>query len=87
MTYNSRLTFSCASSSAFSFATLSASLALRSFSFSEKIATDLALFTSFCLSRDFLAAISAARCSSSDVVFSGTEGALAPVIEKNDLTF
>lgn len=72
-----RQTFSCSNSSAFSFATRSASLARLSFSFSEKIATDLALFTSFCFSLDFLAAASASRCSSSVVAF-GTDGALAP---------
>jgi hypothetical protein len=43
------------------------------------MATDLALFTSFCLSLDFLAAISAARFSSSSVVAFGTDGALAPI--------
>lgn len=77
------LTISCASSSAFSFAIRSASLARLSLSFSEKIATDRALFTSFCLSRDFFAAISAARCSSSVVAF-GTEGALAPEKSKHN---
>lgn len=41
-------------------AAFSASRCLRSFNLSEKMATDLALFTSFCLSRDFLAANSAA---------------------------
>lgn len=76
-----RHTISCANSSAFSFAILSASRARLSFNFSENIATDLALFTSFCLSLDFLAAISAARCSSS-VVALGTDGALAPATFK-----
>jgi len=42
-------------------AAFSASRCLRSFSLSEKMATDLALFTSFCLRRDFLAANSAAE--------------------------
>lgn len=65
-------------SSAFSFATRSASRARLSLSFNENIATERALLTSFCLSLDFLAAISAARCSSSLLVAFGTEGALAP---------
>lgn len=68
-----------ANSSAFSFAKRSASRARLSLSFNEKMATDRALFTSFCLSLDFLAAISAALCCSSSVVAAfGTDGVLAP---------
>lgn len=68
-------------SSAFSFANRSASRARLSLSFNENIATERALLTSFCLSLDFLAAISAARCSSSVLVAFGTEGALAPIFK------
>lgn len=67
-------TISVANSSAFSFANRSASRARLSFNLSEKMATDLALLTNFCLSLDFLAAISAALCSSSAVVAFGTDG-------------
>ena len=70
-----KFTISVASSSAFSFANRSASLARLSLSLREKMATDRALFTSFCFSLDFLAAISAARFSSSSVVGAGVLGA------------
>lgn len=53
-----------------SWAILSASLARRSFSFSENIATDLALFTRLCLIRDFFAANSAAVKRKYEYIFS-----------------
>lgn len=55
--YAGFLTLACSTAMVAAF---SASRCRRSFSLSEKIATDRALFTSFCLRRDFLAANSAA---------------------------
>lgn len=56
--YFSCLTLACSTAMVAAF---SASRCRRSLSLSEKIATERALFTSFCLRRDFLAANSAAE--------------------------